>query len=230
MYYRNDVISYLQSNKILAVKLDHAVAGVKMAVTNQIETMGAGATRALYYTSCFTDEYQNVCKRQQTEDRRFLYGVVNLLQRKDVVYELLKVYFEEIFKNKTAEQLDRIKKMLMAANVHIAASSLSRVGFALATATSVAVGMGLRLEMSVLVGRIAGIATVGVSLYGIVQKAADSARRLEFSYPAYYATLYTQELEMMYFLIEPLFQRAGALKAHWVSDEEIADIIVRMIR
>ncbi|QSW35985.1 hypothetical protein KQ929_17940 [Leclercia pneumoniae] len=230
MYYRNDVISYLQSNKILAVKLDHAVAGVKMAVTNQIETMGAGATRALYYTSCFTDEYQDVCKRQQTEDRRFLYGVVNLLQRKDVVYELLKVYFEEIFKNKTAEQLDRIKKMLMAANVHIAASSLSRVGFALATATSVAVGMGLRLEMSVLVGRIAGIATVGVSLYGIVQKAADSARRLEFSCPAYYATLYTQELEMMYFLIEPLFQRAGALKAHWASDEEVADIIVRMIR
>lgn len=39
-----------------------------------------------------------------------------------------------------------------------------------------------------------------------------------------------QELEMMYFLIEPLFQRAGALKAHWASHEEVADIIVRMIR
>ena len=28
MYYRNEVISYLQANKILALKLDHALEGV----------------------------------------------------------------------------------------------------------------------------------------------------------------------------------------------------------
>lgn len=62
MYYNNDVISYLQSNNILALKLDHALTGVGKAVSNQIETIGAGAKRALFYTSCFTDEYQDVCK------------------------------------------------------------------------------------------------------------------------------------------------------------------------
>lgn len=35
---------------------------------------------------------------------------------------------------------------------------------------------------------------------------------------------------MMFFLIEPLFERAEAYKAQWVSDDEIADIISRMIR
>ncbi len=35
---------------------------------------------------------------------------------------------------------------------------------------------------------------------------------------------------MMYFLIEPLFERAEAFNAQWVSDGEIADIITRMIR
>lgn len=35
---------------------------------------------------------------------------------------------------------------------------------------------------------------------------------------------------MMYFLIEPLFERAKALKAQWASDSDIADIITRMIR
>ena len=35
---------------------------------------------------------------------------------------------------------------------------------------------------------------------------------------------------MMYFLIEPLFERAEAFKAQWVSDGEIAEIITRMIR
>lgn len=50
--------------------------------------------------------------------------------------------------------------MLMAVNVHIVASSLTNAGFALATASAVAI-------------------------YGIVQKAADSAHRLHISYPAY---------------------------------------------
>ncbi|WP_410377053.1 hypothetical protein [Enterobacter sp. CPE_E423] len=45
MCYRDEVISYLQANKILALKLDHALTGVGKAVSNQIETIGAGATR-----------------------------------------------------------------------------------------------------------------------------------------------------------------------------------------
>ena len=77
-------------------------------------------------------------------------------------------------------------------------------------ATTVAVGMDLRLEMSALAGRIVGLTSVGAGLYGIVQKAADSAHRLDFIYPSYYAALYIRELEIMYFLIEPLFERAGA--------------------
>lgn len=65
MYYRNEVIRYLQSNNILALKLDHALAGVENAVADQIALTGAGAKRALYYASCFTDEYQDVCQRQK---------------------------------------------------------------------------------------------------------------------------------------------------------------------
>jgi hypothetical protein len=230
MYYSNEVISYLQSNKILALKLNHALTGVGKAVSNQIDTIGAGAKRALFYTSCFTDEYQDVCQQQKIEDIRFAKGVYHLLQHEDVVYEMLKIYFEEIFRYKTSDQIEHIKQMLMAVNVHIAASSLTNTGFALAAASSVAVGMNLNLEISALAGGWAsrGITTVGI--YGVVQKAADSAHRLHYTYPAYYAALYAQEQEMMYFLIEPLFERAGALKAQWASHSDIADIITRMIR
>lgn len=48
-------------------------------------------------------------------------------------------------------QIDHIKQMLMAVNAHIAASSLTNTGFALA-ASSVAVGMNLSLELSALIG------------------------------------------------------------------------------
>ncbi|GAB2944606.1 hypothetical protein [Hafnia psychrotolerans] len=229
MYYNNEVISYLQSNKILALKLDHAFTGVGKAVSNQIETIGAGATRALYYTSCFTDEYQDVCQQQKTEDIRFKNGVIHLLRHGNVAYDMLKIYFEEIFKYKTSDQIEHIKQMLMAVNVHIAASSLTGAGFALAVASAVAIGMNLSLDMSALVGGKAG-GLVGVAgIYGVVQKAADSARRLHYTYPAYYAALYVQELEMMYFLVEPLFERAGAFHQS-TSDGGIANIITKMIR
>lgn len=230
MYNRNEVVSYLQSNKILALKLDQALASVKGQVENQLNTLGAGATRLTYYTSCFTDEYQDVCKKQKTEDIRFAKGVTHLLAHGGVVYDMLKIYFEEIFKYKTSKQLENIQKMLMAVNVHIAASSLTGAGFTLAVAASVSVGMNLSMEMSLLAGRTAGTVVGIVTSYGIVQKAADSAQRLNYKFPAYYSALYAKELEMMYFLIEPIFERANAFQAQWASDEDIANIITKMIR
>lgn len=86
------------------------------------------------------------------------------------------------------------------------------------------------MEISALTGRIAGGVVGAAALYGIVQKAADSAQRLQTQYPAYYSALYLQNLEMMYFLIEPVMQRAGALEAQWATDSNIADFITRMIR
>ena len=156
MYYSNVVISYLQANKILAMKLDRAVSGIEQRVSGQVKTIGAGVTRILYYTSCFTDEYQDVCKKQKNEDVRFAKGIYHLLQRKDIVYEMLKIYFEEIFKHKTTEQLEHIKRILMAVNIHIAADSLTKSGFVLATATCVSVGMKLSLDMGAIAGRSAG--------------------------------------------------------------------------
>ena len=230
MYHNNEVISYLQANKILALKLDHAFTETGKRISHQIETIGAGATRVLYYTSCFTDEYQDVCQRQKSEDLRFARGVYHILRSEDIIYEMLKIYFEEIFRYKTSDQLDHIKKLLMAVNIHIAASSLTNIGFAFAAAASVAAGLNLNLEISALVGNGAsrGIASVGI--YGVIQNAADSADRLHFTYPAYYAALYAQELEMMYFLIAPLFERAEAVEAQWATDDSIANIITRMIR
>jgi len=229
MYNNNQVISYLQANKILALKLDHAVSGVRQQVKNHVETLGKGATRLLYYTSCFTDEYNDVCQQQKMEDTRFRNAVYKVIRHGDVIYDMFRIYFEEIFKYKTSEQLEYIKQRLMAANIHIAASSLTSVGFTLAVASAVRAGLNISLEISALAGQWAsrGIAAVGV--YGVVQKAVDSAHRLHIQFPAYYVALYAQELEMLYFLIEPIFQKAGASEAQWASNDEIVGIISRMI-
>lgn len=230
MYGNDEIISHLQANKILALKLDHALTGVREAVSNQIETIGAGAQRALYYTSCFTDEYQDVCQKQKTEDIRFRDAVYKIIRHSDVLYDMLRIYFEEIFKYKTSEQLEHIKHQLMAVNVHIASSSLTSAGFTLAVASAVRIGLNLSLEISALAGTWASRGVAAVGVYGIVQKAADSAYRLHIQFPAYYAALYAQGLEMLYFLIEPVFQKAGAIEAQWASNQDMVGIISRMIQ
>ncbi len=35
---------------------------------------------------------------------------------------------------------------------------------------------------------------------------------------------------MMYFLVSSIFEKAGAFRVHQISDDDIADIIKRMIR
>jgi len=45
----------------------------------------------------------------------------------------------------------------------------------------------------------------------------------------YYHALYVRELEMMYFLVETSQIRAGALKNEWLSDYEIAAVLMKLM-
>lgn len=230
MHQNNAIISYLQANNILAKKLDRAVSAVEKEVVEQVKKVELGATRAVNYLSCFTDEYYDVCQKQVREDVRFVYGVVRLLRSEDIVAEMLRIYFDEVFRHRTNEQLEHIKQGLMAVNVHIASSSLTNAGFALATAILVKGGLNLSMQLSVIQGKRVGTAIFVSTLYSVVQKAADSAHRLHIQFPTYYSALYRHELEMMYFVIEPVLQNAGATQGQWASDSEIVDIIRRMVR
>ncbi|MEZ6877042.1 hypothetical protein [Enterobacter sp. KBR-315C3_2022] len=71
MYHSEDVIRQLQSQNVLAMKLDRAVRAVGEEVKQHVSNIGAGAQHLLYYTSCLTDEYYDVCTKQHLEDSRF---------------------------------------------------------------------------------------------------------------------------------------------------------------
>ncbi|WP_226887677.1 hypothetical protein [Pectobacterium aquaticum] len=66
------------------------------------------------------------------------------------------------------------------------------------------------------------------AFYGKVQKAAMSARHLRDINPALYALFYSQKLEMLYFLIEPILSPYN-LTNH-KSEEEIINLINGVIR
>ncbi|WP_337027379.1 hypothetical protein [Pantoea eucalypti] len=120
MQHADEIINYLQANEILAKKSDRAFNGVSDVLSHQIEHIGSGVQRALYYTSCFTEKYQEVYQKQKDEDVRFAKGVIQLRRHGNVINDMLKIYFNELFRYKTNNQLEQIKKSLMAVNVHIA--------------------------------------------------------------------------------------------------------------
>jgi hypothetical protein len=101
MYYSKSIIERIGSDKELALRLDRAVSGVKDGVSDYVNNLGDAATRLLYYTSCLTDNYQDECKRLASEDKRFLFGIVELIKHKDIVFRMVKIYIETLLRNKS---------------------------------------------------------------------------------------------------------------------------------
>lgn len=231
MYLSEEIIKQLQDNNILAANaLDRAVAGVRDAVRDQIEKIDAGKTRLINYGYCFTTEFYEKCTEQKSEDQRFIAGIYHLLKNKAIFTEMLEVYFEVVFKGRDIRQLQNIKRMLMQLNIHIAASTLTSRTFALGVAMALSMSLHVSLPFSRLTGTTIGAAASILGVYGIVQQAADSANHLKVLHPDYYQALYTVELEMMFFLIEDKLLRAGALQNRWLADDEVADIIYKLVR
>lgn len=230
MPYQKELIRYLQNNDILALQLEKALKGVGEMVWDKAKTAVIGLKRASNYTACLTTSYQDICRQQGEEDVRFAKAVWYLIKNADFIEQMLLIYFKQLIKYKTYEQIAVIKKGLMAVNVYVATSSLTSAGFAFGVANAIVLGTKLSVDVSIMISARAAIGLAGLELYGTVQKAADSAMRLKLSSPDYYNALYLLELEMLYFIIEPLFISANAFSITSPSEQDIINIITKMAR
>lgn len=98
MYYSEQIIRKIGTDKELAVRLDKALAGVKEGVVDYLNGLEDGVTRLLYYTSCLTDNYQDVCNKLISEDKRFLFSLYELIKHRDVIFRMIKIYIETLLK------------------------------------------------------------------------------------------------------------------------------------
>lgn len=230
MYYSNAIIDKIASDKNLAMKLDSAVSGVKNQIVEQASRIQDGATRVAYYTSCFTENYQDVCSKLKSEDVRFFEALNQLFKGRKIISDLINVYVELILKNKTYQQLEHIKRLLMKMDVNIITSSLTTQSFTLGVTMAICLGSNISSNIVAKISKVSGVAVAGLGLYGYIQEAAESAERLQVMHPIYYNALYMRKLEMMYFLVEPVFLNAHVYTETIFSDNEIANTIARMVR
>ncbi|KQN64418.1 hypothetical protein [Erwinia sp. Leaf53] len=230
MYYSNAILTKMASDKILARKLEDAISGVKDQATDQLGRLQGGATRIAWHLSCFTDNYQDVCSRLKTEDVRFFEGLHQLYKDRKIIYELIRVYVELILKNKTDQELNRIKRLLIKMGVNISTSYAQSQSLTMGITMAICLGSNVSIGMAKTLGKFSGWGMAGISTYGYIQKAADSAQRLKVMCPAYYYALYMRGLEMMYFLVESQFMKAHSFIVNLKSLEDIANAIASMVR
>lgn len=238
MHFNSSIITSVQADKILALKLDKALAGVKDSIASTLKQMGDGVSRASFYTSCFTENYQDVCAKLKHDDLRFISGLIQLYKDRDVIFEMVRLYIEVHFKNKTEGRVQNILRKLVDAGVYLSTTGTTNRLLIISVATAVCQSYNFhtivhgrisQARMLVLKGSVTASA-ISFSVYGLVHEAANCADNLKKFNAFYYQALYERNLEMMYFIIEPLITRSPYLNPMLISDDELVDLIVRLTR
>ncbi|MCU5771363.1 hypothetical protein N5923_06720 [Erwiniaceae bacterium BAC15a-03b] len=223
------IITKMQADRMLALRLDRALQGVKKQLLEQAENLEQGITRLLFYSSCFTDNYQDVCAQQKQEDTRFLEGLVQLVKHRDIIHVMVEIYVEQIMNNLDSSRISNIQRSMMKMGSSIATSSLTNQSFSGLITAAICYSTGMSFSVDSKLSAISAIAVTAAGMYGRVQLAANAANRLKIFNSIYYQALYSQELEMMYFLIEPVMSRNDHFSILMASDDEIASAIMRLI-
>ncbi|MCY0773370.1 hypothetical protein OWK27_11735 [Enterobacter cloacae complex sp. 2022EL-00788] len=230
MYYSDSLITSMDAHKILALKLEHALTGVKDEVLKQAHQINDGATRLSYQLSCFTENYQDVCLRLRKEDSRFLIGIVQLIKNRNVLYKMLYIYIKSLLDNKSENRIHNIQRNLINLGVSISSSMLSSQAFIYSATMAVCSSVHTNIWMKEKITSFSTYAVLGLKFYGFVEQASRSANHLKNYNAYYYNLLYQEELEMMFFLIEPVIMRTPILNQAYASDSDIAYAISRMIK
>lgn len=145
---------------------------------------------------------------------------------------------ESYLQNKKEEKAQYILKKLVGAGVYISSSGLTNRILIMAVATmicqtsrfnTVVYGRINRARSLVLKGSVTATAVV-LNVYGLIQDAANSADNLKMHNSFYYNALYANHLEMMYFLIEPVIAGVPYLNPMIISDDELAELLIKLMR
>ncbi|WP_244153021.1 hypothetical protein [Kosakonia oryziphila] len=224
------ILDKIQADKYLALRLEEALAGVRDEMLEQGKNLQAGATRAIYYTSCFTQNYQDVCAKQKKEDIRFMLAIVKLVREHDVIQRMIRIYIDMLLQNLTPDRIRHIQQELVKQGATFASGSVTNQSLSAAITMTICYSFSLSVtvERALLRHGTKGVMIVG--MYGYVQDAAKAADRLKQVNWMYYRALYAETLEMLYFLVEPVISRNPALTRLLSSDVDIANGIMRMIR
>lgn len=197
-----------QSDRQLAVYSQQGVTSTWKAMQGIGTDIYSGVECASWYSSCLIPLYHDVCKQLLSEEKRMLLFIRSIYRYKDVIAHMFYLYFQTVTddtKNgNTQKKVRSTNSMIAKVITTIPISKVTRLG--LATALSESLSMANLVSKTViekLAARIPNVIWL-FQLFGTDQQCALAARRLKTLDPKYYAILYKNELEMVYYFIEPV--------------------------
>lgn len=230
MSYNSLILNKLDADRYMASLLEKSLDAVHQQTVQQAKIIYSGMERLSWYSSCLMDNYQDVCTRLKQEDIKFAKAIFTLAKHNDVVREMIEIYVNYMFENLSDQRIRNITRILAMSGTFVTSSSLTRLSFAYSVSALVASSLGMRISVE---GALTTWATRGVALagaYGYVQIASQAVERLLHKHGRYYRDLYDRDLEMLYFLIEPIIERVDANNQWQKTDQDIVSDIIRLIR
>ncbi|WP_240503795.1 hypothetical protein [Lonsdalea iberica] len=174
------------------------------------------------------EKYNDVCQELKLEDRRMFFSIVQVYRREDVILDIVHAYTKILIENIDEQKKEEIAKLVLGTASEISTNRAIKESLAYLIAKSISSSFSFS---SIVIQRINKYSAFGITMaafYGKVQGAAMSARHLGDINPQLYWVLYSMQIEMLYFLVEPI------LPAHITinkSDEsEIINFINGMIK
>lgn len=207
-----NVSSYLKvkldAERKIADALTKGVREVPGTSRKTLDDIYHGAERASWYSSCFFDKYQDVCKELGKEDVRMFIAIQQLYKRKDVILDIFTAYVKHVLKDDSGEPPER-KFARDGANIvsTMVTANVTKMVLAYTLAKGLSESISLSLSVRTFANDKAVWLLNGLQYYGKIQKAAMAARRLRIIDPAFYFILYHMKIEMLYLFIEPVLSK-----------------------
>lgn len=216
----------IQSDRQLSIYVQHGFNSFVQATKNTVSDIYSGIERASWYTSCLIPRYGDICSELITEEKRVSLSIVSVFKHHDVILYMFMLYFEMLEKDsKDGNENGGIQGLVKGIAGHSAKTAVGRsTRYAIAYALSKSLS-GSEIVSKIVAERIASkspYAVFALQVFGIDQKAVLAARKLKILEPRYFAILYTAQLEMLYYFIEPILEeviKKVQIKAYDTLDE-----------
>lgn len=230
MSYNALILKKIEADKYLAKILEKSLIGVKDEAFKQAQLINDGFTRLTWYSSCFLENYQDVCSGLKKEDIRFIKAIISLTQHRDTIRKMLEIYIDYMLNNLSDQRIRNIIQILSKSSARFTTTALTQVSLAysISAAASMSSGLKISVEGALTTWAIRGVTATGV--YGYVQAASNAAERLKYKYAKYYNDLYSHNMEMLYFLIESVTDRVDVFNQFGKTDAQIASDIISIIQ
>ncbi|WP_042859371.1 hypothetical protein [Dickeya sp. NCPPB 3274] len=209
----------LEAEKNLALNAEHTGKALSDIAKDTVETIEVGAKRLIWRTSVFFEGYEDVNEKINVEDTRMAKNIWRVVKEGNAIFRITELYVNEILKNR---DFDVVYKILLKHTSKFIFNGVTKT----AIAYSIAKILSEQLYFNMVVRRrlqsFSNMSIFAFTLYGNVEHAAVSADRLKREFPEFYWVLYSERLEMVYFVVEPAFSKHINRIKKIGTDEEAA--------